>query len=171
MNMIIPTLCVLCREPHSEMWLDEPAWYCKRCGVIKNEAIGVLTEVQPGLYLGDAIAAETFTGKRLCVYCEPPHYAGDYQHIPILRIRPVSRYDRDAGRVSTGQMVMAVSYILKCVAAHTPLLVHCKGGVERSPLVIAYYLVQTQQYPTLPAAYAYLKRIRPVVSERLIWTV
>ncbi len=50
-----------------------------------------------------------------------------------------------------------------------PLLIHCIGGVERSPLTLATWMVSRGLYHELDEAYAYLKKQRPVVEDRRHW--
>lgn len=47
-------------------------------------------------------------------------------------------------------------------------LVHCMGGMERSPLAIVYWL-HTYHGMSWDDAYEYVKKIRPMVMNRLQW--
>lgn len=144
--------------------------YCAPCAKIRNDAEGTLTRVlrNESLYLGDYEAAKAWNGPRICVYCDPPEYAGDYYHVPILSTRPKSHVDRTA-IASLDQLNTASDLITKILACDDKLLVHCMGGVERSPLTIAYWLVKTNRCTTLAGAYQSLKAIRPVVADRTSW--
>lgn len=161
--------CVICGANHDLLWSKHyPSMYCGPCAVLKRAAKGVVTHVIDTLYLGDIFAAKTFDGERLCVH-ENPEYASMH-HIPILTILPNSALDRTGAIASIAQLDKVVDFIINRLRAEVPLIVHCKGGVERSPLAIAYFLVKAEQdYSTLDDAYKYLKSIRPVVSDRTFW--
>lgn len=160
--------CLICGSEHARMWGDMPAMYCKKCAKVRGDAEGTLTHVLGNLYLGDYEAAKVFDGKRICVYCDAPLYEGFFIHIPILATRPKSQLDRTA-TASLPQLDAASDLITEILEKGEKLLVHCMGGVERSPLTIAYWLVKTGKYQTLSEAYAFLKGIRPVVANRQSW--
>lgn len=48
------------------------------------------------------------------------------------------------------------------------VLVHCGAGIERSPLVVVYYLWKFKQF-TLLSAYEYVMEHRPIVQNRGSW--
>ena len=48
------------------------------------------------------------------------------------------------------------------------VLVHCGAGIERSPLVVVFYLWKYKQY-TLIQAYEHVIKIRPMVQNRGHW--
>jgi protein-tyrosine phosphatase len=122
------------------------------------------------LFLSGLAAASKFDGMRLCVHECIPHYEGSFIHIPILSKRPNGPTDRTGAVVNMDQLNKAVDVIDDYMKRGEKLLVHCKGGVERSPLTLAWYLVhRANQFSTLCQAYGYLKSKRPVVSKRLIW--
>ena len=49
-----------------------------------------------------------------------------------------------------------------------PTLVHCLGGMERSPLAMAYWMRKCHNF-TYDDAYNHIQKLRPVVLNRLTW--
>lgn len=176
MNNNPPNICVICQGEHNCMWKEhpsEPSMYCDPCAELKRQAKGVVTHVIDGLYLGDLIAAKGFDGARLCVH-ENPEYATTHQgatyHMPYLTKPPNSPLDRTGALASWGMLDKIAEFIETALLRGHKLIVHCKGGVERSPLAIAHYLVNySDSYDNYTDAYAFLKSIRPVVSKRTFW--
>lgn len=170
------TTCIICDQHHNRLWLGEPAHYCPACATLRDDVAGKVTQVIGNLYLGDALAAQTFDGTTLCVH-ESKEYVTQH-HIPILSQFPKSHSDRTGALVSMYQLEHAVEFIIHhLVDTIDPVLVHCAGGVERSPLTIAYFLSRYQPHfliekgwrPTFHGAYSYLQSIRPVVARRISW--
>jgi hypothetical protein len=151
------------------MWGSVPAMYCEPCAVIKKDSVDVTNQITDLIYLSGMQAAAKFDGKRLCVHEMTPTYEGQFHHIPVLVKKPNSKSDRTGAVASTEALDRAADLIEEHVANGVPLLVHCYGGVERSPLTLAWWLVRSKQYNTLQEAYDFLKAKRPVVSERLFW--
>lgn len=142
--------------------------YCVPCALLKDDVKGKYHEIVAGVYLGDYEAAKKFVGVTLCVH-EDDEFAVGY-HIPILKKKPNSHMDRTGALVSMAKLNTAVQFIDHHVKRTTQdMLIHCKGGVERSPLVVAHYLVEDGFCSNLDDAYAYIKKIRPVISERKFW--
>jgi protein-tyrosine phosphatase len=54
------------------------------------------------------------------------------------------------------------------VKKHQRVLVHCLSGIDRAPLVIAYYLSNVA-YLTIPQAYRLIKQQRKCVMEHYEW--
>lgn len=156
---------------HDRLWLEyKPAMYCEACSIIKKDSVDTISQITENLYLSGLQAAEKFDGHRLCVHEMTPTYKGQYHHIPILEKRPNSSIDRTGALVSMDALCRAVDLIDQYVDRGEKLLVHCHGGVERSPLTLVWYLVtKAKKFNTLLEAYDLLKAKRPVVSERLFW--
>lgn len=163
------SVCTICFGEHDRLWGDKPSMYCGPCGKLKGDAEGKCQEIITGLYLGDYEAAKKFVGVTLCVH-EDDEFAVGF-HIPILKKKPNSHMDRAGALVSMAKLITATAFIHYHVSYvnSPPLLVHCKGGVERSPLVMAHYLLDIGFCQSLDDAYTYIKKIRPVVSERKFW--
>lgn len=144
--------------------------YCGECLVKRKNAWGICQVAVPGsrIYVGDLEAARIFKGGRLAVYCDPPDYDGPRAHIPILESRPKSPTDRTA-KANMEAILDCLELIHEHHKTGAPLLVHCHGGIERSPLVLACYLVDSNRSANMKEAYAYLKSIRPAVADRSSW--
>jgi hypothetical protein len=161
--------CVICFVEHNRLKGNSPSLYCEECHIIKKESVHEVSHIFDNLYLSGIIAASTFDGHRLYVHEDPPHYTGHCIHLPILVKKPNSMSDRTGAVASIEALNDAADIIEDHVNRYENLLVHCKGGVERSPLAIAWYLKRCGKYPTLEKAYEFLKSKRPVVSNRLFW--
>lgn len=168
------TRCTLCEREHSNMHGLEPHRYCETCAVLKAQYKGVITEVIPGqLYLGDMHTPSQFEGKVICVHESDYAYTKGV-HIKILSKLPNGPYDR-RGAIATTEQLQAVSIVIEAftryVTNFAPVLVHCVGGVERSPLAVAYHLqrVMYKGIMGIEEAYDYLIEKRPIVSRRLYW--
>lgn len=167
----IMTKCVMCFTEHNNLWNGEHNMYCAVCEPLRETARNCRSHVLGNLYLADMPTAAKFDGMRLCVHENTPTYVGqgNYIHIPILAERPKSKHDRTGAVVSIDRLEFAVDFIEWCMQRHEPLLVHCVGGIERSPLTVAWWLTKTRRIDTIDAAYSYLKKVRPAVSPRLFW--
>lgn len=164
--------CIICGNELCRVWKDDdPSMYCGECAEIRADAKGTITIVLPKIYLGDYVAAKTFDGARLCVHEDPLIVTHPSYHIPILSKLPVSHTDRSGAVASPLQLYAAALVIDDHLARKSRLLVHCHGGVERSPLLMAYYLTRFHQYMirSMAEAYNYLKFARPVVADRTSW--
>jgi protein-tyrosine phosphatase len=143
--------------------------YCEECHSIKNESVHEISHLFDNLYLSGIIAAAGWDGHRLYVHEDSPHYKGHCIHIPILTKKPNSMADRNGAMASPELLNDAADVIEDHVNRYEPLLVHCKGGVERSPLAVVWYLVRSGKYESYDAAYEFVKSKRKVVSNRLFW--
>ncbi len=73
------------------------------------------------------------------------------------------------GKLFLGGREDAEDWIAKVVK---PLLVRCGAGIERSPLVVAYYVATRTcltDHGKLEEGYDYVKRRRPQIQERFEW--
>lgn len=165
------TKCIICFVEHNRMWtVDKPAMYCEDCALIKSDSVDVVSPVIDNLYLSGIVAAGKFDGARLCVHENTPTYAGPFFHVPILTKRPNDSIDRTGAVASIDALERACDIISEYQSRGQKLLVHCVGGVERSPLTLAWYFVKrTKDFDGLIEAYNFLKTKRPVVSERMFW--
>jgi hypothetical protein len=162
--------CVMCAARHANTWKGEPGMYCESCSPVREAAKGTVSHIVGSLYLSDMLAASTFEGFRMCVHEEGQTYEGQCHFLPILVERPVSKLDRTGALASTKALDRAANLIDYHVTRGEKLVVHCQGGIERSPLTIAWYLThKVKQFATLSGAYAFIKQKRPVISNRLFW--
>jgi hypothetical protein len=67
------------------------------------------------------------------------------------------------------RLQLAVDIIEWRMSLGKKLLIHCYFGRDRSPLVVAHYLVRAGWIDTLDSAYIYLKDLRPLVIDRREW--
>ena len=162
--------CAICFDKHSHIFNDEPSLYCEKCSPLRKAATGTISHIVDTLYLGDMESAKTFDGIRMCVHEHGPAYEGQCHFIPVLVKRPNSPLDRTGAVASVNALNTAADLIDYHLSRHERLLVHCHGGIERSPLTIAWYLVnKVKGRATLQDAYTFLKTKRAVVSERIFW--
>src|SRR5271167_1120696 len=144
------------------------------------------------IYLGsikDAWFADQQTRmETLYVHEDPiPDYKPTY-HVPILNVEPevplvVGDYfasqnaEENIDTIQRKRLVdpgkLAVAHLLldDYYDGYQPLLIHCLGGVERSPLTLATWMVKNGMQPDLDAAYRFLKARRSVVQDRRHWLV
>jgi protein-tyrosine phosphatase len=114
--------------------------------------------------------ASGYGGARMCVHEDGPEYEGQCYFLPILITKPNSKLDRTGAVASLYKIGDASNIIDQIVKSGQDILVHCQGGIERSPLVVAWYLTfKAKMFDTLFDAYLFLKMRRPVVSNRLSW--
>lgn len=121
--------------------------YCQSCYRLVD--MDEITEVIPNLlFLGGDVNV--------------PGFNGDSLDVRPWVLFPESR----DGRTSLLDILSLCHLIDVRIRAKKKLLVRCTAGAERSPLVVACYLVLTQQYPTLRSAYNFLQSLRPIVLNR-----
>lgn len=119
--------------------------YCQACYRLVD--MDELTEIMPCLFLGGEASVFNFAGDKLDVrpWVLFPEYSKDRTSLLTM--------------LSLCQLIHARVQIKKSIA------VYCAAGAERSPLVIACYLVLTGKYPTFYKAYKFLQSIRPIVLD------
>lgn len=160
--------CLICFAENNHMWEGEPSIFCPLCSDIRTAADGTLTQVLPNLYLSDAIAAQTFDGEKICVHENADIVCGKY-HMPIMLKSPPTKEDRFDAKASVHKLCDIAVVIDNLLRDGKRVLIHCQGGVERSPLTVAWYLSHYGHQPSITAAYLYLKQLRPVISDRTFW--
>lgn len=166
--------CIACGSRHTNRWGVEPNMYCVDCEQRRERARGVVTHIGDfkggSLFLSDLYGAKTFQYKhRICVHEMVPEYEGHFVHMPILNQAPNTKLDRTGARADVSAILRVCAEIDQRLPFGGQVLVHCRGGQERSPLVVAMYLVKNGARPTLESAYDFLQTLRPVVSRRLFW--
>ena len=133
-----------------------------------------MNEILTNLYLGDAEDALTFDGTIICVQQNIPWEEPDHAYwIPIIRTdKPVTTQNEHIA--SAGVKITILPHQLDMVARlisekrDKPILVHCRGGMERSPLAVMYYLHHYVDM-TWNEAYDFVKSKRPETQNRLSW--
>jgi dual specificity MAP kinase phosphatase len=127
------------------------------------------TEVIPNLFLGNATDAadHAFLSANNIRYilnltCQCPNYfAGNPQfHYKQIKIE-------DSCREDIKEIIAdAIDFIDLAKADQSSVLIHCQGGVSRSPTVTIAYLMHLNKLP-LKEAYQYVKEKRPCIAPNL----
>jgi protein-tyrosine phosphatase len=121
-------------------------------------------EVVPGVFVGGLEAVQAgFDGSIICVLeaCggQPPNE----QHVPVLMPGP-------EGAKATPETLESVCQAIDEALTVGPVLVHCGGGVERSPLSVAWWL-HSRRGMALPDAYQLVALKHPPTQDRTFWIV
>lgn len=142
-----------------------------------------ISEVVPGLYIGDAsIAGNTTFLDTIGIDCII-NCTKDVQTFPprcYMRINVDDRaHDSKESNYMTSHLPIAVDFIHSSIKSKHPVLVHCAAGKQRSAAVVVaylrkYYAEQLQTIgevperlgkPLLDAAIEYLVLCRPIVFQ------
>jgi len=98
------------------------------------------------------------------VAAEAYHYYFDR----IIDVRGLLEQDED-GFVSNN-ILMALSTIIDAYRKNDyKVLVHCSAGIERAPLVVAYYMVMKCKLGDFESAYNTIRLNKPDVHDRTHW--
>lgn len=119
------------------------------------------------IFVSSYEGAKDFRGDILFVHHDIEWYTRGW-HLPLLQSRPNSDTDRTGAKVNYDNLELIHDIIQFHYDAGSPLLVHCKGGVERSPLCVVTWLNLCKDH-SLDSAYEYVKNARPVVEDRRYW--
>ena len=131
-----------------------------------NPALDMSSHIIGSIYVSSYPGAASFKGRRICVHHDTS-LVYDF-HMPILLTRPDDE-DRNKGAIANLKQLELIGTIIdSCLDDNDPLMIHCKGGVERSPLTLVYYLMKFRKY-SIDEAYEYVKKKRPVVVDRRSW--
>ena len=116
-----------------------------------------VTEIIENLFVGGlADASAGFDGLIICVLADrPADEPANMIWIPFLA----------QGAASLDKTAQAIDNAL---SDGRRVLVHCGAGSERAPLTVAWFL-NRRRAMSLDAAYALLKRKRPIVQDRSFW--
>ena len=110
----------------------------------------------PHLLLGNALSSGSVqVDAVLSIGCQPlPNARVQHRH----QLSMPDSTDSDL----TPHLDAATAFIQRHLAAQRAVLVHCKGGINRSPAVVVAYLVRYASPPlTLDEAVAWVKRHHP----------
>lgn len=91
----------------------------------------------------------------------------EFDHIlnVLCKVNP----DFETGKVDVSILEGLAWLILEKLNNNEKLLVHCKAGMERSPLVVAWYLWKYEDFRSLDDAYRYIKSKRQCVRHCGHW--
>jgi hypothetical protein len=118
-------------------------------------------EVLPRLWIGtceSCAAVKAFDFARICVL-EGPACDPNCMHHRVIG---------EDGKIGLEALRDVANLIDRYWSHRAGVLVHCGAGVERSPLVVAMWMVRRLGL-TLDDAYAWLKAHRPVIEDRRHW--
>ena len=121
-----------------------------------------MNEIIPGLWIGDLQdAAREVNAKKMTVFSviEGPSFS-NYQFV-ILGTGKV--------RVVSKDVLTHAAIILDGLLQKGPVLVHCGAGIERSPLMVTWYLLWKGLYPDLDSAFKFVQSKRPQAQDRTWW--
>jgi protein-tyrosine phosphatase len=93
-----------------------------------------ITEITPGVYVGDESACEVFDGPAICV-ADTEIQGHHCLWIPILTYSPPLTA---SAKIKSLDRVTAAMRVVRKIGS--PVMVHCSAGIERSPLAVAWYL-------------------------------
>lgn len=127
-----------------------------------NEISHILGSIHVSSYIG----AAAFEGRKLCLHHDCTLVTD--LHVPLLIKRPNSDTDRSGAQVNHRNLALITEIIEKHYRSNLPLCVHCKGGVERSPLAVVHWLNSRHGYDW-DDAYEFVQSKRKVVEDRTIW--
>lgn len=83
---------------------------------------------------------------------------------------PIIDEKQSTYRVHEEQLLHTFRFINRVLKDKNDLLVHCMAGLERSPLVIAFFLSNNYGI-TLNQAYKKIKKARPQIYDRSDWII
>lgn len=133
-----------------------------------------MTEVLSGLFLGGLEDARGFPGNVLCVMnAWPLDGHPEAVWIPVVAAPTTRLLGPEAGPPARlfalpQQLDLAATVMDRFVSRLTPLLVHCRYGLERSPLAVAWFLRHRLGW-SWDEAYGLLRRKRPEIQDRRDW--
>lgn len=123
-----------------------------------------MDEIIPGLFIGDINdARKPFDGFVFNVL-EGPVQSPDSRHGWI----PIVQGGMGEVRVRTKDLDIAADNIESALRSHGRVLVHCAGGIERSPLTVAWFLYRKRGM-TFDTAYTLVTRKHPQTQRRDVW--
>jgi protein-tyrosine phosphatase len=134
--------------------------------IVPNSELDTINEIVDGVYVSSVLGALSFKGLRICVHHDT-YLVYDY-HMPILLTRPDEKDRNKQAIVNHKQLDLLADIINNHIIDREPLMIHCKGGVERSPLTLVHYLMKWKGYD-IDKAYDFVKSRRPVTIDRRAW--
>ena len=123
-----------------------------------------MDEVIPGLFIGDIEDSRRSFDGFVFNMLEGPVQNPDSRHgwIPIIRSGP------GEVRIRWKDLDIAAENIESALRTHGRVLVHCAGGIERSPLTVAWFLYRKRGM-TWEEAYSLVTTKRPQAQRRDAW--
>ena len=127
-------------------------------------------EIIKNVWVGDIDDARKWDGNKICVL---ESYPRDYLQrknsllIPILSDKHEHLEDEDA-EVMMENIELVSSIIQNHIMSGEKVLVHCLGGMERSPLAVTWYLHKNAGVG-LNDAFDFVKKKSPQALNRIQW--
>ena len=127
-------------------------------------------EIIKNVWIGDLDDARKWEGNKICVL---ESYPRDYTQrknsllIPILSEPHIHLEEVDAEAIMEN-LDLVSTVIQNHIMAGEKVLIHCMGGMERSPLAVTWYLHKNAGVP-LTDAFDYVKKKRPQALNRIQW--
>lgn len=126
------------------------------------------TEILPGLWVGTEFSCVPACELGYTTLCLLRHPCGckNCHHIPLAIETPLGAVEG----VKMSRINEAVDWIRHNWSDEgRRVLVHCAAGIERSPLVMAHFLASYFSGVDLDEAYAWIRKLRPIVQDRRAW--
>ncbi len=127
-------------------------------------------EVIKNVWVGDLEDAKVWEGNKICVLEKYPEGYTKHKNsilIPILSQEHIHLEQEDA-EVLMENIDLVSSIIQNHIMAGEKVLVHCMGGMERSPLAVTWYLHKNAGV-SVTDAFDYVKTKRPQALNRIQW--
>ena len=126
------------------------------------------SEIIENLFIGNLANSATFDGAVVCVLEWRETYGKNATWIPIMKHIPTSNPEVTTYMADEKQLNVAAEAIESLLSANKKVMVHCAVGMERSPLVVAWYL-HTKKGMSLDEAYSLIISRRSFVQRRDEW--
>lgn len=123
-----------------------------------------MDQILDEVYLGDIEDAEDFPGCKLTVHegYRPNELPGKVHWVPIIQRVPYMHANK--------RMLDAAAEIIQYHHEQDKrILVHCKMGIERGPLTVAYWLDKFHHEDTINSAYNHVQAQRQQTQIRTHW--
>jgi len=119
-----------------------------------------LSEIAPGVFVGNWEGAQRFEGARFCVLDAAPDDMPPATHVQI--------YDEATDRADPKSLDRLASAMSAARAKGEPVLVFCHKGLYRSPLGAAWFLHRSEGLP-LDQAFERVQEARPKAKSASNW--
>jgi hypothetical protein len=134
-----------------------------------------LVKVNRSLMVGSMEEAHGYWPHNICVVEKPwcCRSTGCLHYHPLPDLENAEQLPVDAVAGDGHHMNLSVLKVIgqlydDYVRRGAPMVIHCRQGRERGPLVTAYLLVTRHDY-TFDTAYSFLRRQNPAIIDRRSW--